>query len=152
MQGRDTRVRDVVDHVPVLLPERRGHGEHPLDEPTAVRTVGAEAALPPQHRRPECAFGRVVGRLDAGHVDERPEGRGAARGCPDRWPPSCGAHRPPHAAATAQPVGGAAALVAVWNCARERVPSRTRCQAANIACVCGQEGPPDPIGPSPRAR
>lgn len=48
MQGRDTGFRDVVDHVPLPLPERCGDDEHPLDEPTARRAVCAEAAL--RHR------------------------------------------------------------------------------------------------------
>ena len=71
----DAGLRDVVDDVALLLFERGGHGEHAFDKATAGRTVGAKAALAPQHGGAQRALGGVVRGLDAGDLDEGPERR-----------------------------------------------------------------------------
>ena len=49
MQSSLTGLREVVEYVALLLAQRVAHGEYALDEAAARRTVGAEAALAPQH-------------------------------------------------------------------------------------------------------
>ena len=54
VQSSLTGLREVVEYVALLLAQRVAHGEHALDEAAARRTVGAEAALAPQHPVAAC--------------------------------------------------------------------------------------------------
>ena len=156
MQGRDAARAVVVDRPRfrcLPLPERRGQRSsvRSTERPTAVRTVGAGAALPPQHRRPECAFGRVVGPARRRARRRTSRGPGPARGCADRWPPSCGARRPPRAGRQLlRPVGGAAASPSGTAPARgsRRAPGA---QAANIALVSARRARPSRWAVPPRS-
>ena len=61
VQSSLTGLREVVEYVALLLAQRVAHGEHALDEAAARRTVGAEAALAPQHPVAQRSLGGVVG-------------------------------------------------------------------------------------------
>ena len=60
MQRGFTGGGQVREDVTPLLLERGDHGQHALDEATAVLAVGAEADLPPDDRAAEGAFSGVV--------------------------------------------------------------------------------------------
>jgi len=56
-----------------VLLTRGADGEHALDKPAAGLALRTETALAPEHGGPQRPFGRIVGRLDALHVEKRPQ-------------------------------------------------------------------------------
>ena len=75
VQSSLTGLREVVEYVALLLAQRVAHGEYALDEAAARRTVGAEAALAPQHPVAQRSLGGVVRGLNTFLTDEGPQGR-----------------------------------------------------------------------------
>jgi len=71
--GRPHRIGQQVPHVASLLAARRHDGENPLHEATAVRALGAETLLAPDHGGTQHPFGGVIGRLNSRMGHNRPE-------------------------------------------------------------------------------
>jgi hypothetical protein len=67
------RLGDKGQEMTFLLTAGGANGQDPLHKAVPLGTVRAETALPPQHRRAERLFGRIVRRLDARLADERPQ-------------------------------------------------------------------------------
>ena len=133
MERGDAGLRDVVDDVAALGLERRGHRQHPFDEPAPRRAVGPEALPTPEDRGAQRPLGRIVRRLDPGHLDERPERRGQRQRLPARRRRLGVPTRPPRRshASTRRRCGP----ITACNRARDRVPSRTRRASAKMARV-----------------
>lgn len=57
-----------------LLPQRGDGGQQALHKAAASRRLGPAAPFAPEHRRADRPLGHVVGRFDAWHPDEGPQG------------------------------------------------------------------------------
>lgn len=63
----------VLEHVAVLLPQRRNHGENPRDKQAPWLALRPEARAPPQNGLALGALGAVVGQLDTRFAGEVPQ-------------------------------------------------------------------------------
>ena len=64
---------DVGEHAAFLDPTGFDHGQGPLDEPTPLGTLSAEAESAPDDRMAQRTLSRVVGGLDTVGIDKLPE-------------------------------------------------------------------------------
>src|SRR5437870_2386263 len=68
-----TSLREVVQHVPLLLPQRRHRAEHSLHKSAPLLARRPVAPLPPQHYWPQRSLRRVVRRLYPIYLHEGPQ-------------------------------------------------------------------------------
>src|SRR5215510_16033696 len=70
---RLNRLRDEGKQMTLLFATGRTDRQNPFDKAVPIAAVRAETTLPPDHRRTERLFGRIVRRFDPLFAHERPE-------------------------------------------------------------------------------